>query len=464
MAFVSIDNPAGILHHGGQMAWTTISDTRIAMVTFTADYKALIQEINQVGGAPVVGTPSFIAQVPADIQNAAYHLRPKIKNMGNGLVFVIIPNTVVSLSNSDRGWGSIYSYSAGTTARGNLRMPRVYTGYVMERNASGQYSVKSSVQIDTLDITGITANASAHWGLNISAADSTQIVIRRAIQRGSSTPALARNLSFLTLTIPVVDGVLGVPVRATDNHPYLLQYGQYMAASEIKTIKDQQGRDIEIVGTFSNTETNTETSNNHCVWSLPVVDVEGDNCYLLGGGASHATVSKGILNYNNVNAFAMPSIDRKGEYYAMGNIDLSTAVSYNGNYMAQPSAIYNPLDAAWVTSAGVVCVVGGKDTQATPYLTSDNDLAMSIYIAAGGSVAGNATDLVLPLKLSFRLPVMAGQYLGPFDPIQTPYFYKERMNNSRVLHKVDDTHFWLIGCFMADANATPKLGVISVSV
>lgn len=459
MAFVTIDNPGGVLHHGGQMAWDAVSNTRVVMVTITADFKALIQEINQVSGAPVVGTPNFIAQLPDGAQSW-YHHRPKIKSMGNGLVFVMVPTAWAGAGNIDAGWGSSLSIAAPTnttTLRSQCVAPYMYTGYVMERNASGQYSVKSSTQIDTRYVSAGVTNVSTN-ALNISSASTTSIKITKALNRDSSS-GLSYYLPILTITIPVTNGILGVATSTLPLHKYIGNFTNYMFAAELKNVKDINGVETEIVVPCPNGSTLVQSSGDRGIWTFPIFATLYHDCYVLAGGSNYSTLVKGILLYLTPNGFAIPDATKRSDYYAIGGGTSAQGVSYNSNYLSQPTLLTNPLDTGWLTSDGVLCVVGGTQSNAAPYMCFDCDLAAHLR----ATYIGGLVDTVVPLQMSFRLPVGAGQYSGPFDPIVTPYFYKERTNNNKVLHRVDDTHFWLIGCFMADENADQKLGVISVS-
>jgi len=462
MAFVTIDNPGGIMHHGGQMAWTTISDTRIAMVTITADFKALIQEINQVNGAPVVGVPSFIAQLGTSGLNAGYPFRPKIRSMGNDRVFVMVPASwdLIPTTERARGWGC--SLSAAASERAVIRMPNLYSCYVMERNGSGQYTVKSSAQINTTP-SGFTETISVHYALTIAEASGTQVVVKRACSRPNQT---YYGLAGYTITIPVTDGVLGTPVGTMDGPSlinYNASYANNMQIFEYKNVRDLQGRPVEIRAVIPTSSSSFEMTNTKMVWRPPITTGVGEACHLIAGGVyagSYSYRSAPALAYVQPNSLVPLSADAQGDYYACGGSTTTASCVYNANQISTGDILINPLDTGFVHSSGVVCVVGGKNTISVPYTVFENDVAMHVWQAYAETV----TDTVLPLQLSFRLPVGQGQYSGPFDPIKTPYYYKERMNNNRILHKVDDSHFWLIGCFMADANSAPKLGVISVSV
>jgi len=462
MAFVTIDNPGGILHHGGQMAWDAVSDTRIVMVTITADYKAVIQEINQVDGAPVVGTPYFVGQLP----NAQpwFHMRPKIKSMGNNLVFVMVPNSWSYAGQYEVGYGSIYSTTAPTNTsaiRNNARAPVGYTGYVMERNSSGQYSVKSSATFSTSDQTNSPGVFdSPLYALNISSASTTSITIRKAVFRNSGNSVPSNRLPLNAIKIPVADGILGAPTSSIENHAYIGNFTNYLIAADLKNIKDLNGVETEIVTVSDLGTALTPSSQYRCIWTLPLVNTLYHDCYLICANPTYTSLSKATLTNFTPNGVALPDANKRGNHYAIGGSSPSAGVSYNSNYLSQPTYLSNPLDTGWVSSEGVVCIVGGKQDTSHPLMTFDSDLAMHLH----ATNIGGLVDTVRPLQLSFRLPVGAGQYIGPYDPIATPYFYKERTNNSKVLHKVDDKHFWLIGCFMTAADATPQLGVISVSV
>ena len=458
MAFVTVDNPGGVLHHGGQMAWTTISDTRIAMVTITADFKALIQEINQVNGAPVVGAPSYITTLPtAQTPNAGWHMRPKIKYMGNDRVFVMVPTTWAAPSTAFRtfNWGN----NTGVSEQTGTRFPTVYTGYVMERNSSGQYTVKSSAQIDTLYNVSVY-NSSPHFALTITSASSTEIVINRAIRITNQNNAGINNYK---ITIPVTNGVLGVPAGAMDSVQVYSGFQQNLMVAEFKTCKDMQGRSVEMYAIDYSAIGSYDNSVYRAIWQPPLRNGQRDSCYLLSGHSNYATLpyrSAPILPNLSLGGIVPISADVQGDFYATGGNNPQTAAMFMANSAAMPDILTNPLDTAYVTSTGIVCVVGGKNVTTVPTVVFDCDLGASLYQL----FAGTNADIVLPLKLSFRLPSGIGHFFAPNDPITIPYFYKERMNNNRVIHRVDDKHFWLVGCFMDSEVATPKLGVISVSI
>lgn len=467
MAFVAINNPSGLLHHGGQMAWDAISDTRVAMVTITADNKALIQEINQVDGAPVVGTPSFIAQLTVDTPSY-YHFRPKIKSMGNDRVFVMVPAAWVTPAHYDLLWGSAASFSnkpsdvSGSQAqRQAVSMPRMYTGYVMERNSSGQYTVKSSAQIDTLAGALSGATHSCHLALNISSANSSQVQISRSMRAASGIQGVANNLVFAVTTINLADGIIGDVSVGVATQRYIGNFPQQMTAGDIKNIKDLQGKEIEAVAVVGSSLSTLESGTDRYLWTLPVAFTLYSDCYLISGSPLQASIVKGVLAYPTLNGLAMPDADKKSDYYAVGGNTPDTAVSSNKNYLSQAETLYCPLDTAWVHSGGVVCIVGGKAAATSPLVVCDNDLAMHLRQSI---TFPDFVDSILPLKLSFRQTLGTGHYIGPFDPIKLPYFYRERSNNNKIIHKVDDSHFWLIGCFMENETAASKLGVISVSV
>lgn len=462
MAFVTIDNPSGILQHGGQMAWDAISDTRVAMVTITADYKALIQEINQVDGAPVVGTPSFIAQLPTSGLQPWYHMRPKIKSMGNGRVFVMVPISWAAPDAFARpfGWGSQLSTIEQNLA--NVRMPSRYACYVMERNASGQYTAKSVVNVDATAVTGTTYTSSVHFALNITSVSDTSIVITRAARQiSTSTNSFINNWR---ITIPVADGVLGTPVFVLISHQYVSALPSNCQAFDIKTVQDKQGNDVELYAIAGSGTSFFEYGAERAIWRQPITNVLYAACYLLAGTTGYVAYTNKkspALYYLSLNGIVAPDVNAQGDYYATGGQTADSAVAYNGNSLAMNSILVYPLDSAYVTSDGVVCAVGGRSSGLFARTVFDGDLAVHLYQSLS---ALNVVDTVVPLQLSFRQPTNIGQYVGPFDPLTLPYFYKERMNNSKILHKVDDTHFWLIGCFMENSGATPKLGVISVSV
>lgn len=457
MAFVSIDNPAGILHHGGQMAWDAVSDTRVVMLTFTKDFKALIQEINYVDGAPVVGVPSFVAPVAVAGLTEKHHLRPKIKSIaGTNLVFAMVPSAFTFVSNYNRQY-----HLTGSTAAFNwmgsanrMAMPTEYTGYILERDASGNYAIKSSSQVLMPETSG---DPYVHLNsLYIEYATPTAIRVRRPGFRNSYNVVPVQN-SDATLNGSVIS-TFTVSTTTTAFSAANVTNAIW-ASYEAKRVRDVKGRyrTVEaIAGVTSAYENNTQRTVSTGLYDTGNYRVSP----LARRGAASTNNSIG----DNYSLYSSPAstvlidadIDEKA-YYSTGHtatgqntLMASTAFSY----LAGTAPVYCPLDTGFVHSSGIICVIGGQSEQ-SGLAVFDVDLAYSLDFGSNGTV--------LPLRLSFRQITGIGHYAGPFDPITTPYYYGQLQNNNQILHKVNDTQFWLIGCFMDSPTADAKLGVISVN-
>lgn len=451
MAFVSIDNPSGIFHHGGQMAWDAVSDTRVVMVTITTDFKVLVQEINQVSGAPIVGTPSFVAAITAPGILATHYMQPKVKSIaGTDLIFVMVPTAfaagspILSTAYTLAGTQKAFAYiTAGWDTR--IKVPTSYTGYILERDSSGRYTVKSSTSITPFNGSLGQQQTTPLYKLFIESATSTAIRLRKACHwtayNNSSSSIMDATLTGSTISNFTTSlGANTMPVVARSN-----------VVCDAKRVRDKNGKYSNLTfmaGVPHNLSTDM-TRVCHGLWNdaSQYVPISSSVAYAPYGKAnSHGTLASTVL------------IDKDADkFFAVGNNVVGQNTLINAaefSYSGAGAPLFTPLDTGFVSSVGVICVVGGTSTPGDVLL--DADLGYSIETGDQGST--------IPLKLSFRLLLGAGQYVSPTDQYLTPYFYKSMMNNNQVLHKVDDTHFWLIGCFMADENATPKLGVISVNV
>lgn len=457
MAFVSIDNPAGILHHGGQMAWDAVSDTRVVMLTFTKDYKALIQEINYVEGAPVVGVPSFVAAVAAAGLTAKHHLRPKIKSIaGTNLVFAMVPSAFAYASNYNRQYqvtGSAAAFSwLGSASR--MPMPIEYTGYILERDASGRYTVKSSSQVLMPETSGdpyIHLNS-----IYIEYATPTAIRVRRPGFRNSYKVVPVQN-SDATLNGSVLSTFTVSTTATLYSAPGVTN--AIWACYDAKRVRDVKGRykTVEaIAGVTSSFESNSQRTVSTGLYETGNYRV----LPLLRRGATPSNVSIG----DNYSLYSSPAstvlidadINEKA-YYSTGHTvagQNTLMASTDFNYLAGTTPVFCPLDTGFVHSSGIICVVGGQ-SDPTGLAVFDADLAYSLDFGSNGNI--------VPLRLSFRQITGIGHYAGPYDPITTPYYYGQLQNNNQILHKVNDTQFWLIGCFMDSPTGDAKIGVISVS-
>ncbi|AFH14781.1 hypothetical protein LU11_gp250 [Pseudomonas phage Lu11] len=460
MAFVSIDNPAGILHHGGQMAWDAVSDERVVMITFTKNYKALIQEINFVAGAPVVGVPSFIADISSTPGIAErFHLRPKVKAIaGTNYVFAMIPSAFLPASSSTiKLTGSTAALAYMGAGAGRMYMPSVYTGYILERAGDGTYSVKSSATINM----PVGAISSGSFGVGVSVfieeATATSIKIKIPGYINSYD-----NQYHQVTTATINNGVLSAFTNAIQGFGTGQRQIIWMVY-DAKRVRDIKGRYKDLQVTGSALQALETTANRTVVTGM--YDPTGYKfTYICRRDAASTNVGVGDNYHYGASIANTVLIDgdiNEKAYYSVGHnaagqnaLLASTAFSY----LAGVTPVYSPLDTGFVHSSGTVCVVGGQ-TDPTYASYFDIDLAYAIDFAASGGSPGAA----IPLRLSFRQITGLGHYAGPFDPIQTGYHYNPYHNNNQILHKVSDSQFWLIGCFMDSPTADPKLGVISVS-
>ncbi|MND96103.1 hypothetical protein D3C80_883790 [compost metagenome] len=458
MAFVSIDNPAGILHHGGQMAWDAVSDTRVVMLTFTKDFKALIQEINYVDGAPVVGVPSFFSDLSGTTGiTDKFHLRPKIKSIaGTDLVFAMVPSAFSSASSMDRqyhatGSAATFAYM-GTPSR--LKMPTAYTGYILERDSNGRYTVKSSAPVP-IPYGGVGSRVFTNfYSIYIEEATPTSIRVR--------SPCFYNSYNFDAfgvITAPLDSGILSAFVLSTHNVT-LTGTNTIWVAYDAKRVRDIKGnyRTLAALGSvtssYESVANRSVAAGNYDVGNyryIPLLKRNGSQSSSIGENYCTDCLPAGTVYIDG------DISDRT--YYATGHsaVGQNTMIATTQvSYLAGTVPVFAPLDTGFVHSSGIVCSVGGY-TSRVSWAVFDVDLAHSIEL--GGDGLGSAN----PLRLSFRQLSGIGHYAGPYDPIQTPYYYNMFHNNNQILHKVNDTQFWLIGCFMDSPTADPKLGVISVS-
>lgn len=459
MAFVSIDNPDGIQHHGGQMDWCRISATRVVMINYTKDNKALLQEINYVGGATVLGTPTFLKQVPAG--GPTYrHLRSFVRDMGAGRVFVMVPTTFANMVSQGSTTGialfvgnSSYSFSptCGT--------PTAWTCMTAVRNSDGTYTVDSSIDIN-MAVTA-TANYRDTRGAPIDIFISgTQILIRSfmktitanrfenkatlTLAAGKITAQAVTQTNTLTATAGMQ--VMGVRERRTPA-------GDVVRVYTYVSIVNNSG-----VDSWNNSGANSATAKLIQNPYDQVADLPWPNVAIAVGTYANPAAWLPISKTDPLNSLHVGSVT----YFNNG-----LQPNYlNGNYTDGGTEVLNPLDAAWVTN-NVACVVGyaakydGTANMLQP-MYMPGDMAFTVHPSYFDTAAAGYGTVVRKLSLSFRSLVGSGIYAGPFEPLDTGMYFKNGMNCGDMIHRIDDTAFWLIGCFMDSPTADPKLGVITV--
>lgn len=442
MAFVTVDNAGGILNHGGQTAWTAISDTRVALVTITADFKALVQEINFTNNETVVGTPSFIKQISG--AQATYHMRPKVRAFGVDSLFVMIPSA----------WSQpITPYMVkGTDAHGapvaSWQAPSAYDGFIMTRSADGNYSVASSISLDFTSVGNSSWMVQPSSPFEITEVTATEIIITRAkFNNTSNDNSLAAQ--WQTFNIVIAGNILqsytktdrqtGTGFTSRLRAIYDLRYRRAPDRSRVLCA-------LEGIG-YTHYFDQITLEYRRVAVDPYVTDSQFYSYTEIAGSVS----LKGFL-----------PIDGVSKCTAVGGYGTGANQLINGTLSSPGQTFYFPLDTAWVTNT-VMCIAGTPDNGIIPTadlkaISALNDVDMCAAIALGSN--GDA----LPLYLSFRDVGNLGAYSGVYDPIKTPYYYRPYMNSDNNIHRIDDSHFWIIGCFMADANATPKIGVITVNV
>lgn len=461
--FVSVSNPDGIQHHGGQMAWDAVSDDRVVMMTYTKDNKALIQEINNVGGAPTVGPASFIAPADGLINSASYahHLRPKICAVkGTDKVVAIVPSSFQSAhaaSGSATLAGILNAATYLQRAAGEVSvdqpypaMPVTYTAYLLQRDSTGLYRVIDNVPLPNNSYNGTTWDKRAAIAMeNINA---TTVCVR--FYHIAGTRQVGGLLSAQhTLTISA-DGKLSLSTTASTVVPASGPAIYY--AYQSKKTRDRKGVYSDMI-MFSNLDGQPIAAQS--TWLYQTSSIRPGAL----GGASDAYSGQASGDTNNrATLGSHVPVDKSvaGSYYATGHNLAGSNTLYKNptfTYLGNTKAVYCPIDTGFVTP-DIICVVGGTDTYVTyaAEQTAQNDVDLAY------SIASKVKGEVLPLRLSFRMITGSGHYAGPYDPVTLPYWYATTTNNSEILHKVSDTNFWLIGCWMQTQNAEPQIGVISV--
>lgn len=435
MAFVSVSNSAGMLHHGGQMSWDAISATRAVMVTVTGDFKALVQEINFANGVTTLGTPSFVKQIVGAA--ATNCMRPRVKSLGNNRILVLVPAVWVLYDVSYGGWGNTGTNAIAGANRPNIKIPSVYDCLVMERDVSGNYKVLSSLQVPFTLPMGNDASVAEHAFAFLSVSD-TQIVIQKASAYLAGSNAGVK--PWLKITLNMVNGIL------TD---YTAVNGGYGAGT-----KQWLAFDIRHKKTADGTPVMVYTVADRTVVFRTASTQRRINYNQFDAGDPSVLQYASVAQHDYMCPQAFVPIDGVSKFLCLSG-DATGNTNINGNNQANGQPFFFPLDAQWIAPT-VVGIVG------TPNDTSF--LGPIFDIDAAISIGAQNNGVAKQLYFSAREVGGSGTYVGPFDPIALPYFAMSYMNKGNMIHRIDDKNCWIIGCFMADANATPKIGVITVSV
>ena len=457
MAFAVIDNPAGIQHHGGQMDWCPVSPTRIAIVTFTADNKALVQEANFADGETTLGPASFLKQVALRSQTQYTHLKPRVRNMGNGRLFIMVPasftplvlqvSTQAQVLYGDSQYGPIFP---------TIDVPYSYTFMTAVRNPDGTYTVDSSVDARThilaSDIVNGKANYNAPFTFLFSA---NSIRVRQPAITGNNTRYAFENILTLDGSGKIISQGLGMA-------QYIAQNDSIAALGAREALTPNR----ESVDIFAVTR-NLNVPN----WSLHANTAFG--CivrdYYNQPPVMEFWPSTNINgNFLSPQAYVPIDIAAKTYLYTGAHQTLVGGNCYKNDVLLSAGVqVCFPLDSAWVTDsvvavigmAGELNIDGNPNSRPTPVF--DGDAACSLNPAYHGS-PNNLTSRVRRLSIAFKSVVGMGLYVGPFDPIVTDYYTKDYFNVGNMIHRIDDTAFWIVGCFMDGPTGEQKLGVITV--
>lgn len=459
MAFVSINNPDGIQHHGGQMDWCRISATRVAMLTYTKDNKALLQEINYVNGATVIGTPTFLKQVP-DGGPTYRHLRSFVRVLSADRLFVMVPTAFTNMqtgtANADAcAFLGHASYAALITACGT---PSAWTCMTLQRNGDGTYTVDSTADID-MTVIGTSAYRPARgFPVDIFIEDA-QILIR------SLTKVTSTNRYERRATLTLVDGKI---TSKSTNTPLAVN----TTSPAITSVRERLTPDGDVVRIYTGMSAIAASSQD--VWAATNNNAASRllrNPYVLASSDSpwpDSGVSTGM--YINPAAWLpISKTDSLNSLHVGGTAYFNNGTLpnwLNGNQADGGTEVLNPLDSAWVAK-DTACVVGyaakydGTNAGTTP-VYFPGDMAYTVNPDYYDTAKGGFGTVVRKLSMSFRTASGAGVYAGPFDPADTGVYFKYGMNVGNMIHRISDSAFWLIGCFMDSPTADPKLGVITV--
>lgn len=458
MAFVSIDNPDGIQHHGGQMDWCRISNTRVAIITHTKDNKALLQEINYIDGETVVGIPTFLKQIPSN--GPTYkHMRSFVRYLSEDRLFVMVPSIFVSMAADLAAQspcafvGSIY-YAAHAPAVGT---PIGWSCMTLQRNPDGTYTQDSVIDIDTSFLTDSIRRETRGVPIDIFI-DNSYIQIRSLIK----TPASNRYINNHVLNM-----LNGRIQTQTQNWSAVVSAG----ASVIMNVREKLTPAREVVRIYAYGQ-----SSNYSSQFESWLTLSGRSSARLVQNPYNAVKEKEIPSSdtnNPVGMFVTPAgwlpiskTDHVNSLLIGASLWFNNGIlpNYlNGVQTAGGVEMMNPLDVAWVTDT-LACAVGYPTAYNGPeaqYPFWPGDAAMSMH-PSYESIASPQLSAVRKLTLSFRNLTGQGLYLGPFDPIDTGMYFKTCRNEGNMIHRIDDTAFWLIGCFRDSVEGEDKLGVITV--
>lgn len=455
MAFVSIDNPDGIQHHGGQMDWCRISATRVVMINYTKDNKALLQEINYNAGVTELGPATFLKQVPAG--GPTYrHLRSFVRDMGAGRVFVMVPTQFASMAVTGATNGVCAYLGAGLQAAlsATSGTPYAWTCMTAVRNSDGTYTVDSTIDINMQIAT--TANSRDTRGVPVDIfVSSTEILIRSLVK------VVNTNRWEYKASLTLVAGK--ITAQAVTN---AMLFGSASSTLMVTSVREKRTPAGDVVRVY--TYMNDATSSAAAVWtnaSNLATSKLIQNPYTQDAGLPWPNIPIATGLYANPATWLpISKTDPLNSLYAGGVTYFGGGIlpNYlNGNFTDGGIEMVSALDAAWVTN-NVACVAGYAakyDGTYSPFMFLPGDMAYTVNPAFYDTPV-NA--VVRKLSLSFRSMVGAGIYAGPFDALDTGMYFKNGMNCGDMIHRIDDTAFWLIGCFMDGPTADPKLGVITV--
>lgn len=452
MAFVTVDNPSGILHHGAHMGWCAISDTRLAIATVTTDLKVLVQEINFAGGNANLGPATFVAAIPGTPTNKTI-FRPKVYSIGADAIMVMAPTAFAAVSiRSVLGNSRI---AVNYTQLGP--MPSFYSVFIMTRNGDGTYTSKSTASLDfTAAAGGVNGYFQAYPGtaFELISATPTQLVLQRPMQMvniaGESNTAAYVQEYTITLANNVIQSTSkaeragAAPTAVSRNScPYDVRYKKLPDKSKILVYSLGQ--------VYSGSMADTPA-----IYRRLSYDLLG-TCPTISISAQYPNA----IPYISPNSF-LP-IDAVTKHFLIGGNVAGANTAINTTSQQSTNALfYNPLDTAWITPT-TLCVAGCPSGQGiTDAVLQQTGPFFEQDMSASVNLSNNLGPW--PLFLSLREIGPAGQYVGIYDPIATPYYYNPGMMCDNVIHRIDDTHFAMIGVFKADVNAAPKIGVITVNV
>jgi hypothetical protein len=455
MAFVSIDNPAGIQHHGGQMDWCRVSPTRVAIVTFTADNKALVQEANFNAGATELGPASFLKQVTLRIPTQYTYFKPRIRNLGNDRLFIMVPSTFTPMTTAN-GIARIFGIGEYQVINPTIDLPYSHTCMIAIRNPDGTYTVDSSIDVRTHAVAEGNAYITQNTPMDIEINPNGLAVNIYQPVAANNTNSRLRMFSTITMSAEgkITGQSVGVANVGAQSASVLSMAIREALTPQLVPLKLHAYNTNTYATPWYSAQNAATCSISRDHWNNPAPDLWP----LLAANVNG--------NYLNINAYLPIDIAAKTFLYmgasptpnVLGNCYL------NGNQINAGEFVRNPLDSAWVTDT-VACAIGmagasgGENPPTYTPPSFDGEVAYSLNPSYDPLPGVNA---VRRLSLLFKNIVGAGLYVGPFDPIKTQYYTKDHLNFGPMIHRIDDTAFWLIGCFRDGIGGEDKLGVITV--